>query len=271
MIYLGAGATDTDKPFVLYDNLLAGGVLSGSAALAAGADYKNVLGPQTFDFWQAAVASGQLICTFAAPVLMDCAFFAAHNLDQIGVNWNIHTSPDLIAAYSAAFVFSSASLAANGGAAIGAIFASRMVQRIRFLPSAGGAVLPKVGIAFAGNRLIFPGAVQSPYVAMSEAGKIELAVNQSLGGHYLGGTIQRQGKEQDVQFSPLSRSFADGGLLAFAKQYNEGAPFFWGASPALIPNDIGYCWRGGGGELRPALGPGGRFASVKMGLAGYGA
>lgn len=272
MIMLGAGATDTDKPFALYENLLAAGTLSGTGGVAAGAAYANVLGPQTFDFWQPNVANGQWICTLPAPVDMDCICFAAHNLAGSGGIWGVATSPDLVTAYGTTYNFSAATLALNGAAALGAIFSMRTVQRLRFVLSGSTGLIPQIGIAYAGKRLIFPGDVQAPYVPANEALAVDFSANITMGGHFAGGTITRQSVKQDVAFSPLARDFVQGDLVPFSKAYREGRTFFFAGSPSYMPADLGYVWRGdGAGELRPAWRQGGRFADVKMTVDGYGA
>jgi hypothetical protein len=272
MIYLAGGATDGEKPFALFDNLLAGGTFSGTGSLAAGATWANVLGPQTFDFWQPVTTTGQWICTLPAPVEMDCICFAAHNLAGLATSFSVQTSVDLVAAYGTAYAFGPALLAETGSAALGAIIPTRTVQRLRFFAASGAAYAPQIGIAFAGKRMIFPGDVQPPYVPANEALAVEFNANITLGGHFAGGTITRQSIKQDVAFSPLARDFVQGDLVPFSKAYREGETFFFGGSPSYMPADLAYVWRAdGAGELRPAWLQGGRFADVKMTVSGYGA
>jgi hypothetical protein len=187
----------------------------------------------------------------------------------------VQTSPDLVTSYSTAATIPAADLDAGGLEVAGAIFATRSVRRLQFYfdtTPASPAVAPIVGIAFAGLRLSFPAWVQPPYVPMNEAETLDLQSASTLGGHYVDTSVRRKAKAQDVAFSPLARSFVDAGLKPFARHYNGGKPFFWGGSPANMPADIAYVWRGGSaGELRPALMDGGLYATVKMGLAGYGA
>lgn len=275
MITVMGGATDAEKPMVLFDNLLARGTLSGSAGLASGAAYANILGPQTFDYWSPSVATGSFVCTLPAAENCDCIFFAAHNLASSNSNLLVQTSPDLVTAFTTAATIPAADLDAGGAEVAGAIFGARSVRRLQFYfdtTPAAPAVAPIVGIAFAGLRTVFDAWVQPPYVPMNEAETLDLQTASTLGGHYIDGSVRRKSKAQDVAFSPLARSFVDGGLKPFARHYNAGKPFFWAGSPANMPADIGYVWRGGSaGELRPALMEGGLYATVKMGVSGYGA
>lgn len=271
MIYLVSGATETDRPFVLYGNRLAAGVFSSTGGLATGAAPDAVLGPQTFDFWQPVTVTGVLTCTLPAPETWDCVCLSAHNLHKLGVDFTVETSPDLVSSWTAARVLTAAELAANGAAALGIIMAGRTVRRWRAYAASGAAVAPKIGIAFAGARMVFPGDVQPPYVPMTEAQTVDFSPSISLGGHLVGGTIQRQALQQDVTIAPLTRAFMDGALAGFSRHFREGGTFFFGGSPSYMPGDIGYCWRGSRGELRPAYRPGGKIGDVTLGLAGYGA
>jgi hypothetical protein len=121
-----------------------------------------------------------------------------------------------------------------------------------------------------GRRLCIPAWVQAPYVQMPDAAMVDLQTATSMGGHWIGGTVRPRALQQEVQFSPIDRGFVDGALRGFGQHYNGGNPFFWAGSPVNMPVDLGYVWRSGG-ELRPALIDGGRYANLKMGVAGYGA
>jgi hypothetical protein len=268
MIYLGSGALDTEKPFALFDNGFARANLAGSSPAAAGCEVANIIGPQTFDYWQPASPAYNIFGVLPAPETFDTICVAAHNLSTHGGDLYFTTSPDLASAYTSVFTLSAATLAANGPDAIAYLFAPRTVQRFYFYSPGAVAIAPQIGVAMLGLRTVFPGWVQPPYVQMPDAETLDLQTASSLGGHYIDGSVRRKALAQDVQFSPLARSFVDGGLRTFGKYYNSGAPFFWGSSPLNMPGDIGYVWRSGG-ELRPALMDGGQYASVKMGLAGY--
>ena len=265
------GAASTDKPFVLYDNRLAAGVLSTVGGLASGAAAENVLGPQTYDFWQPGTAPGALICTLPAAETWDAIGIAAHNLHKMGAGLFLHTCPDLVSAWSTVRYLGAAELLANGAASIAVLFADRSVRRFQILGEVGSAPYAQIGVAYTGKRTIIPADVQPPYVPINEAQRVEFTASISMGGHFLNSTVQRQGLVQDVQFSGVPRGFVDGALRGFSAHYREGGTFFWAGSPSYMPADIGYCWRGDGGELRPAYGGGGRYADLKMGVAGYGA
>ncbi|MDO8983785.1 hypothetical protein [Cypionkella sp.] len=272
MIFLEAGATNTDKPFALYNNLLAGGTFSGTGSLAAGAAYANVIGPQTFDFWEPIGKTGIWQCTLPAPLFMDCVCIAAHNLDKVGTGLVLQTSADLLGVFTNIGPTLAPQLLANGAAPLGWIFLGRAVQVLRFYMGGAPVVAPQVGICYAGARVIFPGDVQPPYVPANEALDVEFNANITMGGHFAGGTITRQSIKQDVAFSPLARDFVQGDLVPFSKAYREGETFFFGGSPSYMPADLAYVWRtDGAGELRPAWLQGGRFADVKMTVSGYGA
>ncbi|KAF0172873.1 MAG: hypothetical protein FD162_2150 [Rhodobacteraceae bacterium] len=267
MIYLVSGATDTEKPFAVYDNAMARGVLSGTD-VTAGSDIANMIGPQTYDYWQPITPTGFVAETLNSPEDCDAFCIANHNLHLSNGNLYLQASPDLVAGYTTVFSISNAQIVAGGADPIVVIFPKRTVQRIAFTMTLATVTLPFIGVAMLGQRTVFPGWVQPPYVQMPDAETLDLQTASTLGGHYIDGSVRRKALAQDVQFSPLDRSFVDGGLRTFGKHYNSGKPFFWGGSPLNMPNDVGYVWRSGG-ELRPALMDGGKYATVKMGLAGY--
>lgn len=268
MIYIGSGVTDAEKPFALFDNAFARANFAGSSPTAVGCEVANIIGPQTYDVWQPLAPTGYTYGVLPAPETFDTICAAAHNFGSFGGNLYFSTSPDLVSAFTTVFSLTPAIMQAHGSDAFAYLFSSRVVQRFYFYSPGAVSIAPQIGVAMLGARTVFPGWVQSPYVQAPDAETLDLQTASTLGGHYIDGSVRRKALAQDVQFSPLDRSFVDGGLRTFGKHYNSGKPFFWGGSPLNMPKDVGYVWRSGG-ELRPALMDGGKYATVKMGLAGY--
>ena len=111
MIYIGSGVTDAEKPFALFDNAFARANLSGSSPTVAGCEVANIIGPQTFDYWQPANAIGNILAVLPAPETFDAICVAAHNLSTHGGDLYFTTSPDLTTAFSTVFTLSPAPLA----------------------------------------------------------------------------------------------------------------------------------------------------------------
>ncbi|NBZ87914.1 hypothetical protein [Stagnihabitans tardus] len=271
MIVVNGDAVGAEFPTVLFDNALASATLSG-ATVSAGAARENVLGPQTFDYWEPITQTGVLTATWAAPIQLDMVAIAAHNLHLTGANLRVHAAPDLVAVTSNITVFAAADLAANGAGPLAVVFGSRTVQKLSFTCTAGpGAPLPRIGIIYAGQRLAIPGGIAPPYVQAEDARKVETNAAQSLGGHYLRGMARRKAMRQTAQISAVERAWADGALQPFRAAYDMGAPFFWAGSPAFLTRDLSYAWRPDDApELRPQVLAGGARVGLTLELAGYG-
>ncbi len=262
MIYLASGATDSDKPAVLWSNALARASLAASST-AAGSAAANVLGPQTFDWWKPSAMPATLTATFGAAETCDALAVAAHTLGSSGAT--IYAERWTGSAWAVA-----ASAAPTDDSALMLIwpYASSTQWRVRLT----GATAPALGLVFLGSRLIFPAEILAPYTPADMAQRVELMAARSLTGHYLGASVFRRGLEQDVSFSPVPRAFVDGDLAGFRAHYDQGGTFFFAGGAAAMPRDLAYCWRGeGAGELRPSYAGGAAWAELKMGLAGYGA
>lgn len=271
MIVVNSDAVGAEFPTVLFDNALASATLSG-ATVSTGAARENVLGPQTFDYWEPTTQAGGLVATWAAPIQLDMLAIAVHNLHLTGANLRVHAAADLVAATTNIVVFTAAALAANGSGPVAVIFGARTVQKLQINCTAGtGAPAPRIGILYAGQRLTFPGGLAPPYVQAEDARKVETNAAQSLGGHYLRGAARRKAMRQTAQISAVDRSFADGALQPFRAAYDMGAPFFWAGSPAFLTRDLSYAWRPDDApELRPQVLAGGARVGLTLELAGYG-
>jgi hypothetical protein len=265
MIFVVAGATDTDLPTVLYDSLLARSVLSGP--VGAGMAYANILGPQTYDYWGPGAATGILTATLGAAETCNAIGVAAHNLGTTGAVVTFQSSPDLVSGFT-----NIRTVTAADDDPFLVLFPDRLGQRWRINITASASGLPVIGIAMFGQKLALPGAVQPPYVPLNKAARIDLMNNVSLGGHYLGAAAYRGARQSDVEVAPLPRLFVDGAFTPFARHFDKGGTFFFAGAPAYMPDDVGYCWRAdGASEARPAYVPGGNYAQLKLGMAGYGA
>ncbi len=259
MIYLASGSADPDKPAILFDSVLGRATLAPSST-ADGA-VANVLGPQTYDWWRASAMPATLTATLDAAESCDCCALIGDGLAGLSVYVERKSGSTWLTAASAAPADDSALMLVFPAA-------SATQWRIRIT----GSAPPAIRIAYLGARLIVPESVAAPYVAADSAQRVELMTARSLGGQYLGASTYRRGLSGEVAFGPVPRAWVDGDLRAFRDVYDAGGTFFFAGSPALMPRDIAYCWRGeSADELRPSYSAGGYWATVKMGLGGYGA
>ncbi len=228
---------------------------------------ENIRGPQTYDYATGSANDWYLFGSFPALQTVDCVAFAAHNMGAGGCTLGIYTR---VTAGSGAYTTAFLGVIPNDDATIIVLPPVELRDFLFVFTNATG--IARIGVAFMGARMVFPGFIQPPYVPMNAADTVTIDPAISLGGHYLGGSVQRRGRQQNVTFSPMPRAFVDGDLRPFARHFNDGNPFFWAGSPAYMPDDAGYVWRGqAGGELRPSLLGGGLYADLTMGVDGYGA
>lgn len=264
MFVLNSGATFTDSPFVLFGNVLDEATFSGGTP-AAGSEWENMLGPQTFDFYMPVSMNAVPGAVVPGPRDFDCMILADHNFGTIGLT-QVYAQWRLDAADTWKTVFNI--LAPNiTDDDICAIFP--MVSGAEYRFAVVGPAAPRVGLWYVGKRLIFPGVLIEPYTPARLARRVETLPAVSAGNHYLGASAYRRASDRDAIFSPLPRAWVEADLLEFADHYNAGRPFFFGGSPLNLPADLSYSWRPENGpELRPALMAGG-YASLQMGVAAY--
>lgn len=264
MITLAGGALQTDLSSVLYSNAFGRGTLAASSAAADGAA-ANIVGPATWDYWKPVTVPADITVTLAAAETCDMLAIAAHDLGSKGATLVLKYSVSAVSAY-----ITLATVTPADDDALAVIFAP--VSGMRWRLEITGASVPSIGVAMIGARLVIPGAVQSPYVPMNFARRVELMGGASLGGQLFDSRVKRLGLQNSMRFAPVLRSFVDASLAPFVVAYDAGLPFFWSVAPSYFANDLAYVRRAeGAGELRPAVSDGGAWCDLAFEVEGYGA
>ena len=194
MITIVAGALDTDWPTVLLQNVMANGTLAGFTGSGAKA---NVLGPQTYDYWQPLAVGNRISVTLAVAATCDCFAIAAHDVGSTGATVQLQYS------LTGAVWVTAATVTPANDDAIMVIIPPVSALMWGVAISAAPGVLPSFGIIYIGQRLVIPAALAVPYVPLNLAAKIELAASKSLGGQLLGSRIARKGRP--LSFSAVTR------------------------------------------------------------------
>lgn len=128
-----------------------------------------------------------------------------------------------------------------------------------------GETPPSVGVLFLGESIAIDAGLQASYTPLYLAREIDLSVSRSRTGHYLGAQIERRGASGRIQLTPMLGDYVQGELAEFISHFDDGKPFFYSASPAMFPLDVGYCWRSGSGDTcRPVYDDAGLFMSVGL-------
>lgn len=263
MIYTVAGAVNLDQPKMLFKSILPNNNgITGNLG-QPGFPVLNCLTDTTFDSYKTGGDTQYVIFTFPVDQTADCFCVAGHNLNLAGSVLQFFTSPDLVTGFTNFF----SSPAIQDGDAIIVLTAPLVFRRLSIQFVSPTAALPFISIFKAGMAVSMPTTIAPPYVPINRARRVELLNSVSMGNNFLGNSSYPKGRETDVSFNNLAKSFIDGTLAEFAKHYDNGGTFFFAGSPALMPLDVGYCWRrDGAGELRPEN-IGGDWANLKMGLA----
>lgn len=263
---LGAAGPNDARPVVLFDSLFwrAGAAIAASST-AAGSFAADIAGPQTFDWWKPATMPATLTLTLPAAEFADMFALVAHDMKSRGASLVLRYSPNLTTAFT-----DLAAVTPPDDGPLGLIFPSTFARRWQI--SVTGANAPALGVAMIGRRFSLPTAVTAPYVPLARARRVELLAGNSLGGQMFDARIKRGGGDARISFNPVPRAWADSDLRPFADAYDAGRPFFFGASPALAPDDLAYARRAArAGELRPAWRDGARWADLAFEVETYGA
>lgn len=258
MIYLDYTATDVNDSAVLYRNVLGEGTLAWSSQTVDGSA-ANALGPQTYDYWTPAVMPATLSVTLAAPVECDTAAILGHTLGTAGaavyIEWYDGT------AWVAAF-----SIVPTNDRDIVVLFGGQLSAQWRLRIT--GATAPSIGIVMIGPRLLVPGGVVDGYIPTNLSKTVELSPSITIQGQYVGTFVQRLGTTTSITLTQQRRDWIEGDARPFIDHFNQGSPFVWMGCPALLPDDMAYCWRSGQ-TLTASYGPGAVWGEMSMEVQGY--
>lgn len=258
-IVITAGATDTQRPMVLYENVFSDGVLVASSAIADGAG-DNAVDTFTYDYWTPAIVPAQLTVTLDGPTEVDCFGIAAHNLGSEGATVSLQY-------YNGSTWVTIVSQSPLLDADILAVFPT--VTATQFRVNMSGAVA-SIGVVMAGKRLVFPTGILSGYTSTDHSKKYDLMTTRTLGGNFAGNRVYRVGIETSVTFGMIDADWVDTTMALFENHYNTGQPFFYAGSPSTLPNDMCYAWRPErGGELSPSYEEGGIYQEFDMDIMAY--
>lgn len=238
MIHIIGTPIDTDRPFVMFDNILA----RATTVTATAGDGLSAIGEDTFDFWQPATDPGSLTATFAVATSAEALAVTGHNLGTALGTLTLRL-------WDGAEYITVAAVTPTTNAPFVILFPAVATTQWHVVLS--GSTTAYVSSLVLGTRLVIPGYVAAPYVPSWAARKVEILGGVSRGGQFLGQRVQRLGAEFEVGFTPFEREWVSDTARAFMAHYNDGRPFVFASGPDEFPEDVAYCWRNGE-ELRPA-------------------
>ena len=260
MMVVKVGAQDIAGSSVLWDNILAAGVVTWSSQTADGAAL-NVTEVATSDYWTPSAVPAWVAVDMGAGVSVNGAGIAAHNLGTVGATVAIQSSDN-----GSTWVTRETATPTDDGA----IFFALPNLTARYWRVYVTGAVASIGVAFIGQRLTFPSGVLSGHLAINNAKQYKLLNSQTIGGHYLGNRKISTGASTNINFGLVRSERVETELKPFIDYYNSGGAFFYAGSPLNWPNDIGYCWRpAGDGGLRPVYEAGGKLANISLEVNAY--
>lgn len=257
MIRIETTATDTLSAMALYRNVLSEGTLAASSA-AIGFDAANALGPQTNDSWKATALPATLAVMLGSAVACDCGSIIGHTLGSSG-------STVYVEYFSGSWQVA-ASLTPATDADILFLFGAQTSTQWRIRIT--GSTIPVISIAMIGPRLVIPEGVQAGYTPVNLGLSVDLLRSETRGGQFLGNRVQRTGAGTSIPLAPQERAWVETAAKPFIAHFNSGKPFVWAAAPAVLADDMAYCWRSGG-VLSANYGAGALYGSMSMEVQAY--
>lgn len=230
-VYMAPSATDGNKAFVLWDNILTRSTILAPSDPPSGPRI-NALDPATWNGWTA-LAGAALTGDYGSTTTVDAVGIAAHKLATNGCSVLLQYSTDGTTWLDAHPVY-----APLTDEDLIIVFANRTGRHFRLLVQNGNA---HVGVVFVGKRLIFPHTPIDSYTPLNHARQYTKEFNDSIKGANLGNRVMAAGAETEVDFGFVDRAWVDGPLPPFERHYNQGGMFFYAGYPGGKPLDMGYC------------------------------
>jgi hypothetical protein len=266
MITINSGALEADLPTVLYRNVLAEGTLTAPGGTGSG-HVANVLGPQTFDYWQAAAVGNRVQVVLAALATCDAFGIDAHDLGSTGASLSFAYRVASTGAWTTL-----ATITPADDSPILFLFPPVAARSWSVEVAAAPGVMPSLGIVFCGPKLTIPNGLAVPYTPLNFSAMVETFPSVSIGAQLLATRFERRGKSASVDFNPVEGAWLASNIEPWREAYDTGATFFFAGCPSQWPLDVGYCRRASKArEMRPAYDAGGVTASLQIEVEAYGA
>ncbi len=271
-VFFAGGTTTTNDvfPTVLWDNYVtyAGVTFTGTTG-TAGNPIDNAITPSTYDVYQSVnTATGsQIQIDLGVARAVDCAAVIAHNLFTADMSLRVESSTTSI---SGPWTTRSGFHVPTDNGTVMMRFNSVTARYWRIVFDViGGVIAPIVGHVMLGSVFRFPAGVSAPYTPLWQAQNYELLMSQTLNGQFVTNRVIRKGAETSISLVATDYTFVKNSLQPFRQHYNEGKPFLFAAGPLTWPEDVSYCWRKPGAEMKPTFNEDGIWMSVGMEVEGY--
>lgn len=259
MIHIKRTAVATDAaPMVLWDSILLDGTVTASTE-ATDAPVENLLTDSTWDYWKPTTTSGTVTLTLAGTA--SALGISAHNLGSKGAT--IDVKADGVSVLSA-------TVSPADDKPLLILFDSTTSTTNWTVEITGASAAFSIGNMMLGVPLVFESGIVPSYTPLYMAENVELLQNTSLGGQFFQNRVIRKSAETSISLNILERSFVEGTAFQnFRNYYNEGRTFYWAAGPSTFEDDVAFCRRTSGGEMKPTFANAGIFYQVGLQLEAY--
>jgi len=227
-------ANDANAPAIGWASIMPGGLITASTQETAN-PAANVADGLTWDFWRP--VSGDTAAWLAVdvtyPALVDYAGIAAHNLGSIGATITVQAWIDGVWQDVHEIV-------PEDDRPIMALFSETEASQWRIALS-GYTGQPSVGIVNIGQAMRLQRNIYVGHSPINLSRNTNIKPNISMGGQFLGRSIQRRGAETSIVIGNLTPEWYRETFDPFVQYARTGA-FFWSWRPSDYENEVGYVW-----------------------------
>lgn len=260
-VYIERTEVGADKaPYFLWDNIFLDGTVTASSEATNG-EVENALGDSTWDYWTPTGSTANINLSLSGSATVSALGIASHNLGTqnatISLDESEGTSSQLF------------SISPTDDSPILVLFDSTTANDFTFyIDSADSAC--SIGNIFLGDPLVIDNGILPGYTPLWMADNIELLESMSLSGQFFQNRIIKRSAQTNLSLNILDRSTVEGAdFQNFRTHYNDAKTFFFAAGPSVFEDDISYCRRVSGAEIKPSFQQNGIFYNVQLGLEAF--
>lgn len=227
---------DANAPAIGYASILPGGTLTASSSETAN-PVANVADGLTWDYWRP--NPGDTAAWIAVDVEYDTACdyvgLAAHNLGTIGATVTLQ-------AYISGVWTDVHVMEPQDDRPIMGLFSELEASQLRVSLS-GYTGQPSIGIVHLGLALRLQRNIYVGHSPINLARNTTIKPNTSMGGQFLGRSIQRKGAGTQIAIGNLTPEWYREQFEPFV-QHARTSAFFWSWRPNDYSAEVGYVWTG---------------------------
>lgn len=260
-VYIERTEVNADKaPHFLWDNVFLNGTVTASSEATNG-EVENALEDSTWDYWTPTSSTGSINLSLASSATVSALAIASHNLGSNNATISLDDSSG-----TPTQLFS---ISPADDRTIIVLFDSTTSDDFTFYIDSADAAC-SIGNIFLGDPLVLTNGILPGYTPLWMADNIELLESMSVSGQFFQNRIIKRSAQTRLNLNILERATVEGDdFQNFRSHYNDGKTFFFAAGPSVFEDDVSYCRRLSGSEMRPSFQQNGIFYNVDLGLEAF--